>query len=65
MKAYRDTSNYTPPFTVSAKAINLIADISALIERHAVRLEQADKFLKSGKKPFQPVGNNVACLCFD
>ncbi|MDE6578841.1 MAG: Fic family protein [Muribaculaceae bacterium] len=28
-----------PPFTISAKAINLIADISALIERHNIALE--------------------------
>lgn len=33
---------YTPPFTISAKAINLIADISAKIERYAIRLEQYD-----------------------
>ncbi len=33
---------YTPPFTVSAEAINLIADIAGLIERYAIRLEQED-----------------------
>ena len=33
---------YTPPFVVSAEAINLIAEISAQIERYAIRLEQAD-----------------------
>ena len=33
---------YTPPFTVSAEAINLIAEISAQIERYAIRLEQED-----------------------
>ncbi|MBQ2098466.1 MAG: Fic family protein, partial [Bacteroidales bacterium] len=32
----------TPPFTISAKAINLIAEISAQIERYAIRLEQQD-----------------------
>ncbi|MBO4351679.1 MAG: Fic family protein, partial [Proteobacteria bacterium] len=31
-----------PPFTVSARAINLIAEISGLIERYAIRLEQED-----------------------
>ena len=35
-------NEYTPPFTISAEAINLIADISALIERYAIRLEQED-----------------------
>lgn len=35
-------SGYIPPFTVSAKAISMIADISAQIERFAIRLEQSD-----------------------
>ena len=33
---------YLPPFTVSAEAINLIAEISGQIERYAIRLEQED-----------------------
>ena len=33
---------YIPPFTVSAEAVNLIAEISGLIERYAIRLEQED-----------------------
>jgi Fic family protein len=33
---------YIPPFVVSAEAINLIAEISAQIERYAIRLEQED-----------------------
>ena len=33
---------YTPPFTVSSEAINLIAKISGQIERYAIRLEQED-----------------------
>ncbi len=33
---------YAPPFTASAKAIALVADISALIERHAIEHEQQD-----------------------
>ena len=33
---------YIPPFTVSSEAINLIAEISSLIERYAIRLEQED-----------------------
>ena len=35
-------NNYTPPFTVSAKAVSLIADIAALAERFAIRMEQRD-----------------------
>lgn len=34
--------SYTPPFTVSAEAISLVAEISAQIERYAIRLEQED-----------------------
>lgn len=33
---------YIPPFTVSAEAINLIAEISGQKERYAIRLEQED-----------------------
>ena len=35
-------TGYIPPFTVSADAINMIAEISAQTERYAIRLEQAD-----------------------
>ena len=33
---------YKPPFTISAKAINLIAKISSQLERYAIRMEQED-----------------------
>ena len=33
---------YIPPFTISSQSINLIANISAQIERYAIHLEQAD-----------------------
>ena len=33
---------YKPPFTVSAKAINLIAKISGQLERYAIRMERED-----------------------
>ncbi len=36
---------YKPPFSISAKSINLIADISAQIERYAIRMEQEDGLL--------------------
>lgn len=36
---------YTPPFTISTKAIHLIADISAQIERYVIRMEQEDALL--------------------
>lgn len=31
-----------PPFTVSAQAVKLVAEISELIERYAIRMEQSD-----------------------
>lgn len=37
--------NYKPPFIISDKIINLIADISAQIERYAIRMEQEDGVL--------------------
>ena len=33
---------YKPPFTISPKAINLIASISSQIERYAIKMEQGD-----------------------
>ena len=39
-------SNYKPPFSISAKSINLIADISAQIERYV-----------SAEKPFDCAGS--------
>ena len=33
---------YIPPFTISSEAVNLIAEISAQVERYAICLEQAD-----------------------
>ena len=33
---------YTPPFNITPEIINLIAEISAQIERFAIRMEQAD-----------------------
>ncbi|MBO4742859.1 MAG: Fic family protein [Bacteroidales bacterium] len=33
---------YKPPFTVSSRAINLIASISSQLERYAIKMEQGD-----------------------
>lgn len=38
-------SNYKPPFSISDNTIHLIADISAQIERYAIRMEQEDGLL--------------------
>lgn len=36
---------YAPPFTITAATVNLVAEISALLERFAIRLEQTDGFM--------------------
>ena len=33
---------HTPPFTITSEIVNMIAEISAQIERYAIRLEQSD-----------------------
>ena len=33
---------YQPPFTISSRAVSLVAEISALVERYVIRLEQRD-----------------------
>ena len=35
-------NGYRPPFTLSARAVGMIADISAQMERFAIRMEQSD-----------------------
>lgn len=35
-------TTYIPPFTIGAEAINKVAEISALVERYALRMEQED-----------------------
>lgn len=36
---------YVPPFKITAKSISLIAEISAQLERYAIRMEQSDSLL--------------------
>ena len=33
---------YQPPFSISSRAVSLVAEISALVERYVIRLEQSD-----------------------
>ncbi len=42
---------YQPPFTINAEILNLVAEISALVERFVIRLEQTDslKLRKANK----------------
>jgi len=51
---------YTPPFTVSAKAINLIAEISAQIERYSIRMERMDSLMLRKANRIKTVHSSLA-----
>ena len=51
---------YIPPFTVSAEAINLIAEISGQIERYALRLEQEDGLLLRKANRIKTIHSSLA-----
>lgn len=51
---------YTPPFSVSAKAIRLVAEISALVERCAIRLEAADGLLLRKANRIKTIHSSLA-----
>lgn len=51
---------YTPPFTISAEAINKIADISRLIERYAIRMEQEDALLLRKANKIKTIHSSLA-----
>lgn len=51
---------YTPPFTISAEAINKIADISRLMERYAIRMEQEDALLLRKANKIKTIHSSLA-----
>ena len=51
---------YTPPFSVSAKAIRLVAEISALVERYAIRMEQSDGLLLRKANRIKTIHSSLA-----
>lgn len=51
---------YIPPFSISAEAINLIAEISAQIERYAIRLEQEDTLLLRKANRIKTIHSSLA-----
>lgn len=51
---------YTPPFIVSPDAINRIADISRLIERYAIRMEQEDALLLRKANKIKTIHSSLA-----
>lgn len=53
-------STYKPPFSISSKSINLIADISAQIERYAIRMEQEDGLLLRKNNRIKTIHGSLA-----
>ena len=51
---------YTPPFTVTPMAINLVAEISAQVERFAIRLEQKDGLLLRKANRIKTIHSSLA-----
>jgi Fic family protein len=51
---------YPPPFTISSKTVNLIAEISSLIERYANRLEQNDALLLCKANRIKTIHSSLA-----
>lgn len=51
---------YTPPYSVSAKAIRLVAEISALIERYAIHMEQGDSVLLRKANRIKTIHSSLA-----
>lgn len=51
---------YTPPFTISSKTVNLIAEISSLIERYAIRSEQNDALLLRKANRIKTIHSSLA-----
>ena len=51
---------YIPPFHISSDSINLIAEISAQIERYAIRLEQTDGLLLRKANRIRTIHSSLA-----
>lgn len=51
---------YIPPFTLTSKAVNLIAEISAKIERYAIRMEQPDALMLRKANRIKTIHSSLA-----
>jgi Fic family protein len=51
---------YAPPFTLSAQAVSLIADIAALTERFTLRMEQPDALLLRRANKIKSIRSSLA-----
>ena len=56
-KAY---NGYKPPFTLSAKAVRMIADIAAQMERFAIRMEQSDAVMLRKANRIKTIHSSLA-----
>jgi len=54
------TTPYTPPFTITSHAINLLTEITAQIERYAIRLEQSDGLLLRKANRIKSIHSSLA-----
>ena len=52
--------DYVPPFTLTSKAVNLIAEISAKIERYAIRMEQPDALMLRKANRIKTIHSSLA-----
>ncbi len=51
---------YNPPFTLSAKAVGMIAEISAQMERFAIRMEQSDGLMLRKANRIKTIHSSLA-----
>lgn len=49
-----------PPFTLSAEAVRLVAEIAALVERFAIRMEQSDALLLRRANKIKSIRSSLA-----
>ena len=52
-----EAMTYQPPFTISSRAVSLVAEISALVERYVIRLEQRDALKLRRANPLTSCSN--------
>jgi Fic family protein len=54
------SDKYEPPFTINTAIVNLAAEISALVERVAIRLEQSDSLRLRRINQIQSIHSSLA-----
>ena len=59
-KMAKTYNGYKPPFTLSAKAVGMIADISAQMERFAIRMEQSDGLMLRKANRIKTIHSSLA-----